>query len=546
MDKITIAVISIPILTIPGLFFYSFLSSRTKSFSESLLLVPFLSVSFLVVLIWATDLFKGTFHYLALIFYGLFVMGILANRKGLAPVVPSLKKICWIGAVALVIYFLPFAVRLFPAGADASMHGYITRLLIVADGIPATYLPLFPAEFGSYSAGFSTLASALSAFNLGWIRLGALYGACLSYFLCYLGLVLVLRQFFSSRISYSVALLTVLSSRVPQDSFYWGGNSTALAFALSMAFVAMVMLALRSSDKRLLVVSALTLAAIPLTHAVPAATFSVLAVLGGALMVWEYRRVAKNWLGAGAALVFFTVVFLTPFLLRIEPADEVFMTKIRQWQAQMGPDFSGGYLNDALATWEAIKYRLGDAFFILGVLGSGYWILPGSFLLYPERIVFFMIVPLSYYLCLVWNWAEAKLAESKGRRNALWAYSALVLLFGLGLEESHKYYLKVGLDQRYNEYHLEAFLWINEHLSPQAAFRSDYYGPGVWLPAMTGRPTIGLHLHFLHSKYLPWIEQIPEQYLFVTSHDRNNSTPLLEEIPGRELVYENDEVWIYR
>lgn len=574
MDKFIVAIINVAVLTLPGLFFLTLLPSRTRFLRDGLLLVPFLSVSFLVVLIWVTPYVRSVFPQALLASYGLSAVGIVARRRKLAWARP--RRIPWAMILAGVVYFSPYLVRNFPAGNDASMHGYVTRLLIDAGGIPETYRPLFPAAFGSYSSGFSALAAASSGFNREWLHLGSLFGACSAYFLCYLGLALLLRRFLAKGVADTVALVALLVSRVPQNSFAWGGNPTALAFALSLALAAMVMIALQQSDRKLSILSSLVLAAIPLVHAVPAATLAYLAVLGGVLLIVEYRRVAGYWLATAALTALLTLLFVAPYLQRVETIDVEVLGKIRDWQVQMGPNFGGGVLANYIATWEAIKYRLGDAFFIVSVVGaialflvrppwkrvvypalfigllsglimnSGYWVIPGSFLLYPERAVFYMIVPLAYYIGLVGSWGAARLAGYSQRWRITGTVALAVLVLGLGFAKSYDYYLKNGLRREYTKNHLAAFAWINANLPGQAVFRSQYDGHGVWLPAMTGRPTSGIHLHLIHARYVDWILARPDPYLFITNYDREKSTPLLAEIDGRDLIYENDQVWIYR
>ncbi|NCX96205.1 MAG: hypothetical protein EBX41_07305 [Chitinophagia bacterium] len=250
-------------------------------------------------------------------------------------------------------------------------------------------------------------------------------------------------------------------------------------------------------------------------------------------------------------------------------------------KALMGNRISTRFADNLAAMADETKYKIGDILTILSglslvllavkkqyktiavalvfvlyiyllILNCAYWVLPASELLYPERIAYFMIVPLACLFALMIDiYKGYSLSFNKGKVKIK---IALFLATGLGI---------FGLIRIYNGSQelihektvlidantLNSIEWINTHTPSNAIFTASYNDAGMWLPTLCNRPTIGTHLHFIHEiMHINDTLQASNapHYYFVTTKDTTEHTHITTLISSKTLVYTNSGVWIYR
>jgi hypothetical protein len=190
-------------------------------------------------------------------------------------------------------------------------------------------------------------------------------------------------------------------------------------------------------------------------------------------------------------------------------------------------------------------------FIYLLVLNSACWVLPFSELLYPERVVYFMIVAWTFifgYFLTGFEYTRDKWSVFKGK---LKAYSIIaIVLVGISLVEITG--RSIGLCKRgqinCNRPTIAAFDWINAHTEKEAVLVASYADAGMWIPTFTNRATLGTHLHFIHV-----VMHIPDslnastapRYFFITKRDVATKAEIVNSVNGRSRVFANEEVEIY-
>jgi hypothetical protein len=225
----------------------------------------------------------------------------------------------WVLLLVIVLYLFPFAFMSIPPGADITMHGYITRLIIDNNGLPQTYDPIIPnSHFGSYSAGYQALNAMMCAFNHSLMRLSINLISVSVYPFALLSLIFLYRQFASERTAIYAGIITFMANSSLQSTIGWGGNPTILAFAFCLLCFGAIIHAARNADVFVFRSAAFILAAIPLVHAIPALTFIYLSIPAFALLLW-YNRDKMLWLFTNTAIAgVLALVLLLPFILHFQ------------------------------------------------------------------------------------------------------------------------------------------------------------------------------------------------------------------------------------
>ena len=484
---------------------------------------------------------------------------------------------------ALLLLCYPLLFLTIPPGCDTSMHGYIARLIINNNGLPHSYRPVLPVDyFGSYSAGYHVLTALFAGMQVPLLRHAVNFISVISYPLALLGIVYFLRQFFSDRIAiYTTVIYWGLNSTL-QGTIGWGGNPTMLAFGSCMFCAGAILHAVKDHNSAGIRTLAITAAAIPLIHAIPAITLAYIALPGFIALLMQYKDRAK-WIAIqGISLAGIAIMLLLPFLLhfRNEHSPEL-TTMIRHWQNQMmGMQLTNNFGSNVLVTLDQIKYRTGDLPTILAgiamvfllvvkqyrpvvitllfltyifvlMFNYGYWFLPGSELLYPERIVFFMIIGISFFLGFSLHVLEQKQwgFSVAALRVPVYMLPVLVLLtISLCWTYNKANALKASNIQC-DPATVAGFDWIRDHTGPDAMCVASYNDAGMWIPAFTNRPTLGCHMHFIHE-----VMHIPDtlnaytgpRYYFITMRDIKDNTEIMARIKDKKLLFSNSTIHIYQ
>jgi hypothetical protein len=164
-------------------------------------------------------------------------------------------------------------------------------------------------------------------------------------------------------------------------------------------------------------------------------------------------------------------------------------------------------------------------------------LLPGSLLLYPERVVYWVAPLVALTLALAWR----ALPETWTRRQDLrWTLVVLLLVMATG-RHLHSYQ-RIAWQPETSRQDWEALCWAATHLDPRTDFVwAGYKSTGSYLPAVAGVACTGWHVH--HFALPDWearFKDRPVTYLFL-EHDQ----PQPANISG-EVVFRNSAVTIIR
>lgn len=471
------------------------------------------------------------------------------------------------------LFLLPLVSMLLPPGNDAAMHGYITRLIINNGGIPSNYFPILPIEeFGSYSAGYHTIAAYLSLFDVQFIKEAINLTTVMVYVLYGLGLATLLSLFLRLEIALASSALVLFVSRVPQSSFGWGGNSTVFAFSFIFITVTLMLASHKHRSLALGILAAFPLSALPLTHAIPAVGFVYLSVPLAIVYLFKTKSNRVFILQSLVITGIFALVLLLPFAFNFhDPTDNSLVERIMEWQAIYGPEQTKVWWKNIQQTIVYVQYRISDPLFftVLGLLivtpfrgrktyvfwsvlllvlilslvhNVHDWFLPLSHLLYPDRLVYFLTIPIAFLI--------ADFLACNGSEKKLWRYinlGVVVLLCVVGSIHFWKFYLKqnkIGPDFKAS---LEAIQWLDENVEKDAQIEVSYGDVGIWVPTLINRPTINTHVHFIHLGIFDEMKKSDAPYYyFVTEKDQRNNTPIVRVSAEKNLEYKNAKVLIYQ
>lgn len=447
--------------------------------------------------------------------------------------------------VATLLHLLPVASWTVAPGADMATHTMLARLIVEAGRFPATFEPLYPIhDFGAYTAGLPAIAAVLTALAGIPVRQATLAVALLAYPALAGGLFLVARRFAGD----AAALLGTWLALATSDGYgflWWGGNPTILSLGLGLAAVAP---ALGPPEKSLRgqggLLFPLLAAGAVLVHAIPPCTLAyavpvpALAWLARAPRGGRLARAAA-WLGllaVAGALVGLTYLHGTGRV--VTPAMREW---VMDWQGRHAPP--GGWSSFPIAVWPWLVGRMRSGLFLalLGaaaavaardrrqlpwlawaaaalimVLNARYWFLPGSILLYPERVRLLLLAPTAALLAagLEGLWRRTADWPAARRRRVLgWTTAAAVLWPTVEAVVSvHVAGNRVAVTRD----DLAAMRWMETNLPADALVANNYGDAGLWIPALAFRAiTLPHHLLLQYRDELEaFLRQRSPGYLF--------------------------------
>lgn len=492
------------------------------------------------LLAWLPLPLVGSFHAVSLAAVVALAILRVREQETLARAAPAETAILALFFLVVpALRLLPMASAVVAAGADMSMHTYVTALIARADGVPATYRPLLDiGTFGGFPVGFPTLAALVTRLADLPPHRAAFVLAGLSHALLTPALYAVAR----ARASRGAALLAALTFSfavlMPQRFVVWGGNPTVLGIAFAALFWASLA-DFRRWDRWDLWLAATSLAAVLAVHTI---VFVQLCYLAGLpLAVLQLRRAGddRSGLWRGAALLGAAALLAAPYLAAIDPglASPEAKTFIRKFVLEAGGAWQGtladapwsipgwwiGENGDRLwaflpvvglgAWWlrprdpEALALHLASfAIAFVMVANIKLWWLPLSFLIYSERTVAMLGAPLALLGACGLD-AALTLWRARGAwdRRVRWsvavaapaaaAFLAAVALTGFErqyyeryVEDSVELAAVTGAD-------LEALRWLAAHGEPGDAVRTNYGDAGTWVPGIAGLRATDLHVN---------------------------------------------------
>jgi len=384
-----------------------------------------------------------------------------------------------------------------PPGVDAAMHAAIGRILAGSHGHPQGFRPFWPIDFfHSYPVGHPTLLALAGALGGLDPRAAAVAGHALAYALVLIAFAAAVSRWTGDRASGLLAgTLAVLASRDPLHFWTWGGAPNALAIGFAVAALAAAVDTMRG-DARSAATCGLYAAASALTHttSIAALAWTAPVLLGGAVIV-RLDLLRRIPLLAGAGLL--ALALAAPYLVTLRPIlDPDELDWIRRSARESAtllilprmlhdvPLIAG-----AVATLAVLIFRPGRAAFPLGflvllallILNGRSFTLPGSALLYPDRIAVLALFPLA----LLGHDAVA------GRPKLAAAGCALLLVLAVVLGTRT---LRLG---RGNALATEDDLRLlaEADLPAGCAVATNYGDAGQWIPALRSRPITSPHVH---------------------------------------------------
>ena len=438
---------------------------------------------------------------------------------------PAWKRFSW-ATLILVIGSLPYATTLLyhyvPFGMDGSMHTTAATLIARSGGLPGSHAP-FAADvsFPPMNLGLPTVAGI--AIRWGAEPAAAML-AChhLTFTLLILASYLLLRSWTGRMSSALLAVVTVWTARASQASLQWGGFPTVMSVAVGIFAARLLLQQIRSTHWRLSLATGAAIAAIPLMHGIGGGTWlycvgpwiAVATLLQARGKLLTLRSLTLS--GACAALFLALYRFAGP--IDVQTRD---MEWTQQWQQQAVPLGDNALLSafdyirkDAgsfvvLAGWTACGVlairRQWPAVLLLAaawlallivVVNSHYWFLPASFLLYPERAIYWAGPLSAVGLALAVRIPTRSASEGNSHPSLALRVGMVFGLLCLAGYYQNQFYQKIVREDFVNADGWEALVWAKQHLRPEHDFvRTTYNSTGSFLPAIAQVGCNGAHHH---------------------------------------------------
>lgn len=418
----------------------------------------------------------------------------------------------WIAAgilgAAVIFRLLPAFLHPCAGGIDMSFHTFLGGKIIEEGRVPADLRPVDGGGVPGLPLGFHFQMAALCL----EANPSALWMSVAGYAALTLVLYRALVPFFAAGPSAVAAVVISFLADKPQSAVRYGSHPMVVAFVLTILAYALWMEGLRDRVRPVLV--ALAAAGGAIVHPTPA--YGSVFLLFPALLFVLLRNRNRPRLLATTAAAALTLVLVVPYALglrhlRVPPgAVEWTRTYLRRGNSRI-TDSSGWRV--APAVLDQASHELGPPFSGLAVLGTFYalwrrrrlaallaavlagwvltavnlklWVLPYSALLYPDRLLYFLILPVAPMLTAALEEGFARIRERRwGIPVAAAAAVAMIAVAGgRGVSRYLKTYGKNVLVQRAD---FEAMEWMRVHVPPEAIVLNEA-DAGLWIPAFAKR-----------------------------------------------------------
>jgi hypothetical protein len=446
--------------------------------------VPLLAAAVWVVAFWWLRLLPFAWERpVILLGASSFCVGLLLWKRG-----PDLGSVA-VWSCAVVVLAILCASALVPPGVDGAMHTAMARLIHEAHGHPSSFRPLWPLDFfHSYPVGQPTLTALFGALGDLDPRRAGVVGHAIVYALCLVAFASAVDRWTPRPTGLVAGLVAVLAARAPLHFWTWGGAPNALGIAFAIAALAAGIDALRG-DRRSAAVCGLHAAASLLTHGVSVAALawaSPLLVAGALFARPDLRRGTFALVLAGCLAVILCIPYLATFHAVLGPREVEWVRNASRDSASFA--VFPRMLHDVplLAGAVAIPFVLWTrprravfplalgALVVLLVLNGRIFALPGSAILYPDRVAVLALYPI------------ALLAHDalEGRGKIALAACVALCIHAAVLQTRT---LRTG---RANALATDADLALLGSVAlPQGCVVANNYGDaGQWIPALLAHP----------------------------------------------------------
>jgi len=584
-------------LLIPG--FFVFLYHRifpTEYAAEKLPVAVALSSAWWIISFWWTSVFPVS--------YGLLITGTLVlsciilyrKRKRYKP--PSRKQArhTILSNAGILLFFLALFIPLgfafiphnAPGGQDASMHAYYAAIIARTDGFPETLRPVLPVDtFGIYPVGFSVITAGLMLMRPMPVYTAMSIMAIITCWLYSASLFTLLRQRHPVGVSMTGAILLTWGSSSVFHIAGWGAIPTILSFDFLLLAAAYLLKALR--QREYISGSALFWIVAFLTHYMIPVALVYMAIPVIPLYIRTIRDIAavriirRLFVVSAASIPAALYIALHP--PRISPSVFAY---VRQLQvADLAPwipdgvtavtgvfsaavlycirTFSPGIVSLFLVSLvilaitrrkTALITAITAGAVILLVMNSRYFFLPFSSLLYPDRIILGLSIPLAFAITgglaeIIRVLYTSMIIPNTRNRYILTAAVILIVMY-FSAPSARITYRWLATDQSRSvvtDNDIKALTWLARHTQSSDVIMNNYTDAGVWIPAIAGRPVTTPHTNPFDMDRIAAESSAPA-YAYrgektLTRNGIDSVDAYIREHPS-EVVYRDGNVRIYR
>lgn len=417
----------------------------------------------------------------------------------------------------LIVHYVPF-------GMDASMHATNAVLIARSGGLPTDYAPFMPdIPFPAVNLGLPAVASLA-------IRWGGDPSAVilathhLTFTTLILSTYLLLRWWTRPTTAALLAVVSVWMARSSQGTLAWGGFPTVMSVAIGVFAARLLLQQCRTVNWRSALAAGAAIASLPLIHGVGGGTWIYCA--GGwislaTLSLARNRRLTLRGLAfTGVVAAALLGVYRLSGKLELQPHERdripmfvqlnappesnwpVWLTSIRYVSQNsenllVWPGWLACVVLALRRQWTAFLLLTAAWLTLITVVANSRWlVLPGSFLLYPERVLYWAAPLCAVGAALVIGRAVWHNAAVK--RGLVAGALGILLLAGY---YQNKLYQKLVREDFVNQDGWEALIWAKEHLRPESDFvETEYNSLGAFLPAFAQVACTGAHHHLFYTK----------------------------------------------
>jgi hypothetical protein len=456
-----------------------------------------------------------------------------------------------------------------PLGMDATMHTTNAVLIARSGGLPSDYTPfLQDVPFPAVNLGLPTVASLAIRWG-GDPAAVMLASHHLTFTAMILATFLLVRRWTKPNTAAVLAVVSVWMARSSQNTVAWGGYPTIMSVAMGIFACRLLLQLSRSTPWQSVLATGWTIASIPFIHGVGAGTWLYCA---GTWTCVACLCNARHWkstlarlLGAGTTTLLLLMAYRFSGAIELQGHE---MERIRFFATQHAPKGEGALPVESIAYlvrnaesivvwagwaalgmlawrrhWGPLLILTGAWLSLLLVICNSHWYrLPASFLLYPERVLYWAAPLCAVGLALAlraWGTAPITVRFTQGNRWILVTASVAILL--LAGYYHNKLYQRFPLSRNVDQDSWDALVWAKDHLQPERDYVSaNYNTAGSYLPALAQVACTGAHFHLFYTERLAQAKQRRTVSHVFVDHLQGESPEVHE---GR-IVFQNRAVTI--
>jgi hypothetical protein len=580
------------VFIVPGILIFYFL--KNEHASALFLKTIGCSLSFWMAAFWLlkyipislTDLFNVS---VAITVTALFYLGIRRQNDYRPNIDRESIFFLLLLAYTAILRFLPLFSTIAPPGADMSMHTYMTALISANNSIPSSYFPIFNiSEFSTFPVGFHTISALIShTIDLPSYR-STFILSCITYTLTTQGLYLLIRQNTSFNIAAVTAFFFTFLAAAPQSYVRWGGNPTIFSFVFVILFLN-ELLRLKDNQKYI-VTAAFFLSGIFLTHTIVfVQSFWIIGISFTLYFILQKNKPAMAT--RLLSLVALFILIVSAYLLQID--FDIITTDIMNWIKNWVRNTHHAWHGSPSNCWWSVPYYILNqilddnersaivvVFGIIGVywqlkkknhtqlvwlfsflmmvailiINTQYWILPFSYMIYPERTALFAIVPMALLFAAGLEFIVFKIKPFSTKHKSITIAGYCLVVFFLtivpAVYNKKRFIHGVESNSSVSQDDMNAFAWLAKNTKKEDVTITNYGDAGIWIPSIIQRRVTSAHLNIMHLfSNRPFPEK--PKFIFIGSKcvyksDCNENHEKYFGHPDYDKVYQSNETYIYK